>query len=79
MLRPIELNSAADPRTGKSHECRFDDRLIIDDVIAIRLVDHPVNAAAQRGQDHYLKKFILDENGLPIMRHRLLRDPIVKR
>ena len=79
MLRPVELDSSADPRTGKSDECRFDDRLIVNHVVAIRLVDHPVDAAAERGQDHHFEKLVLDENGLPIMRHRLLRDAIIER
>jgi hypothetical protein len=45
MLRPVELDAAADPRPGQADQRRLDDRLVVDEVVAVGLVEDPRGCA----------------------------------
>ena len=53
VLRPVELDAARHPRSGQSNKRRFDHRLPVNQVVAVRFVLHDVNASADLGQDHH--------------------------
>ncbi len=79
MLRPVELDATARPRTSEGHECGLDDRLVIDDVVAVGLVDETVDASAERGQYHHQQEFVFQINGLPRVWHGFFRNAIGER
>ncbi len=62
MLWPIELNAARSPGAGQSDQGRFDDRVPINEVIAVRLVPRGVNPSPKLGQNHDLDELILNVN-----------------
>ena len=61
VLRPVELDSAADPRSGQSDQCGLDHPVVVYKVIAVRLVQRPLDAAAQLRQDHHIQVIILQD------------------
>ena len=79
VLRPVELDATAGPRSGQPNQGRFDHRLVIHEIVSVGLVQGPVDATAECGQDHDQKVVVLDEDGLPRTGLRPLRDPVGKR
>ena len=55
VLRPVEFDTAGDPRTGKSYECRFDHMVVIDKIIVIRFVKGSLDTSTQFREDHHKK------------------------
>ena len=62
VLRPVEFYAAADPGSQQSHQCRLDDFVIVDEVIAVRLVIGPLYPAAQLRQHHDVDIFVLQDD-----------------
>ncbi len=52
MLRPVELDSAGNPGPGKAYEGGFDHLIVVDKIIAVRLVVGALNAPAEFRQNH---------------------------
>ncbi len=76
VLRPIELDAAGDPRPGQADQGRLDDRLPVDEVVAVGLVLGDVDAAADLRQQHDAEILVFQPNGLPGAIGRRLGDPI---
>ena len=66
VLRPVELDAAADPRPGQADQRGLDHRLVVDEIVAVGLVLQPVDAAAELREDHHAEEFVLDEQRLPV-------------
>ena len=79
VLRPVELDAAADPWTGQSDEGGLDDILAIDEVVAVRLVTGDMDAAAQLRKDHHADELIFQVNGGPCAVVRGVGDAIAER
>ena len=47
MLRPVEFDAAANPRSGQSHQCRFDYLIVIYKIIVVGLVEGTLDSAAE--------------------------------
>ena len=65
MLRPVEFNAAGDPRPRQADERGFDDALIVNEIVAVGLVENGVNAPADFGQDHYAEKLVFEPDRFP--------------
>ena len=46
VLRPVELDTATNPRSCQSHESRFDDVVVIHEVALLDLVIRHLDASA---------------------------------
>ena len=64
VLRPVKLNSARNPRSGKPHQCRFYDLIVVNEMAFFHLVVCHVDATAQLGQNHHLDIFVFEEKGV---------------
>ena len=62
MLRPVEFNAAADPRSGQTDQSRLDDMVVIDEIVMIGLIVCALDPAAQFGQNHDLQVVIFEIN-----------------
>ena len=58
MLRPVKFDAAGNPRTGKSHQRRFDHMVIIYKIVIICFVICALDSSAKFRQDHNLQIFI---------------------
>ena len=76
VLRPVELNATADPRTSQPHQCRFDDMIIIYKVTLLDLIVCHLHTTAQLGQNHHLDVFILNPDGMPLLIHLFIADTL---
>jgi len=65
MLRPVEFNSAGNPRPGEANQGRLNHVLAIEEVVAGAPIDANMDAAADGRQDHETQKFVLDVYGVP--------------
>ena len=63
MLRPVELDPTGNPRSGQPNEGRFDDVVVIDEMVSIGLVEGHVHPTAEFRQDHDLEIAVLQEYG----------------
>ena len=63
MLGPVEFDAAADPGPGQAHQGGLDDPVVIHEIIAVGLVQGPLDAAAQLRQDHDVKVIVLQNDG----------------
>ena len=63
VLGPVELDAPGNPRSGKTHQGRLDNFVIIDEVIPVGFVVGALNATAQLGQHHHANIIILQEHG----------------
>ena len=79
MLRPVEFDAAGNPRPGQADKRRFDDVLVVDEVVAVGLVLDRVDATADFRQHEHAEKIILNPDGLPFAIHRFLRDAVRER
>ena len=79
VLRPVELDAAADPWTRQPHQGWLDDVLAVDEVVAIGFVAGQVDASAQFRQDHQADELVLQVHRRPGPRLRLIGDAIVER
>ena len=61
MLWPVEFNTAADPRSRQTHQCRLDNMIIVNEVTLLDFVVSHLHATAQFRQNHYLQVFILQK------------------
>ena len=62
MLRPVEFYASADPWTEETDKRRFDDFVVVNEIIAVCLVKGPLDPSAERGKDHYIDIFILEDD-----------------
>jgi len=76
MLRPVELNATANPRSSQADQRGLDDRLAIDDVVTVALVLQHVNPASQLRQDHHPNELVLQPDRLPPALDRPFRDSV---
>ena len=59
VLRPVELNAAADPGPGQSDEGGFYHMIVVNEMTLSDLVEGHLHASAQFGQDHHFDVFVL--------------------
>ena len=78
VLRPVELDAAANPRAGQSDKRRLDDILAVDEVVIVRLVTSHVDAAAELRQDHDSDELVLQMNGRPRVVVRNIGDAVIE-
>ena len=64
VLRPVELDSSADPRTAEADKSRFDHMVVIDKVIMIRLVVRSLDPASELRKDHDFQILIFQPDGM---------------
>ena len=74
VLRPVELDAAADPGARQAHEGRLDDLVVVDEVPLRDLVPGHLHAAAEFRQDHHLDVFVLQPDGFVCLILLLVRD-----
>ena len=74
MLGPVELDAAADPGSGQSHERRLDDAVVIDEMTLSDLVIGHLHPPAEFGEDHHLDVFVLEIHGIVRMVRLFIRD-----
>ena len=74
MLRPVELNATADPRTDQTNQRWLDDMVVIDKVALLDLVVGHLHATAQLGQHHHLDIFVFQPDGLIVFVHLFIAD-----
>jgi len=79
VLRPVELNSARDPRTCQSNKRGLDDVVPVAHVVVGNLVVDDMDAPSQLGQDHDAKPPVLEVYRLPLVLNRIVTDPLVER
>ena len=79
MLGPIEFYAAGDPRPGQTDQCRLDNMLVVNQIVAVGLVLNAVDAPANFRQHQYAEIIILDPDGLPCSIDRLFGDAINER
>ncbi len=78
MLRPVELDSAGNPRPGEAHQRRLDNRLAVKEIVSIGLVQARVDASAEFRQDHHSHELILDMHSVPFPIRLPLGDAVEK-
>ena len=76
MLRPVELDAAGNPRPGQADQRRLDDGLVINQIVAVGLVQDGVNAPADFRQDHHADEFVFDPDGLPFALDRFFGNAV---
>src|SRR5581483_6860046 len=79
MLRPVELNPAADPRSGQTHQRRLDHILAVDEVVSVGLVHRDMDSPADLRKDHHTDVSVFDVNRIPRLVARGFFNAIVKR
>ncbi len=79
VLRPIEFDSARNPRAGQADQGRLDDRLPVDEIVAVCLVLGQVNPPAEFRQHHHPQKVVFQPDGFPNAADLGLCDPIGER
>ena len=60
MLRPVELDTAADPRSAEADEGRLDHMIVVDEIVVVRLIVGTLDPTAELRQDHHLQILILE-------------------
>ena len=76
VLRPVELHAAGDPRAQQTDQRRLDDVLAVEEVVAVRLVQADVDAAADLRQDHQPDVFVLEVDCLVWLVELLVANPV---
>ena len=79
VLRPVELDPSAHPRSGQADQRGFDDGLVVNEIEAVGLVRRPMDASAEFGENHHGQKFVLDINRVPHPRRGALRNSVGER
>ena len=64
VLRPVELDTAGDPRAGQSDQGRLDHMIVINEMTLLDLVVRHLYPSAQFWQDHHLYIFIFQIHGM---------------
>ena len=64
VLRPVELDAAADPGAGQADQRRFDHVVIVNKIVVVGLIISALDAAAQLGQDHHIQIFVFQAEGV---------------
>ena len=59
MLRPVEFNPPADPRSAQAYQSRLDHMVVVDKIISVCLVICSLNASAQFWQNHHTNILVL--------------------
>ena len=72
VLGPVKLNTARNPRARQTHQCRFDDVVIIDKVTLFDFIVRHLDPSTQLWQHHHLDILILQIDGLPLLIHFLV-------
>lgn len=62
VLGPVKFDAPGDPGPCKSHKGRFDDMVVIDEIIAVCLVVSPLDASSQLRQHHNLQILVFQEH-----------------
>ena len=76
VLGPVELDAARDPRPGQADQRGLDDLVVVDEVIAVGLIERHLHATAQLGQDHDLEIAVLEVDGRPRLERGRIGDLI---
>ena len=63
VLRPVELDAAGDPRSEQTNQRGLDDLVVIDEIIAVRLIIGALDAASQLRQNHHLDIVVFQPEG----------------
>ena len=79
MLRPVELDSAGNPRPSQADQGGLDDRLAINEIVTVGFVPRDMDAPAEFRQDHDLEKFIFQPDRRPGAVCFGVGDPVGKR
>ena len=79
VLGPVELDPAADPGAGQAHQGGLDHVVVVDEGIAVGLVQGHVDPAAQPGQHHHLQVAVLQEHRLVRLRPGLVEHLVDER
>ncbi len=72
VLGPVEFDTTGDPGAGKSDKCRFDDGLVIDEVVVVGFIEDGVDASAEFGEDEDFEVGIFEVDRFPGVRGGLL-------
>ena len=64
MLRPVELDTAADPRSCQTNQRGFDNMVIINEIVVIRLIISTLDSATQFRKNHHVKILIFQAKGV---------------
>ena len=67
VLRPVEFNTSADPRTEQTYEGRFDYMVVVDEMALLHLVVGHLHTSSQFGKYHHLDIFVFQKNSLPFL------------
>ncbi|MNW45525.1 hypothetical protein D3C74_227920 [compost metagenome] len=65
MLRPVEFNPPGNPWPSQANQRRFDDTVVVDEIVVVCFVERTVNPPAQLRHDLDTNIFVL-ENRQPI-------------
>ena len=76
VLRPVELDAAADPGARQSDKRRLDDVIVIDKVALAYLVVGHLHASAQFGQYHDFQILVLQIDGVVVVVGLLVGDAL---
>lgn len=71
MLRPVEFDAARDPRAGEADQRRFDDPVVVHEIVLVRLVERAVDPAAEIRHDLDPEILVLEHDD-PVLLHLLL-------
>ena len=61
VLRPVEFDTAGNPRTYQSYQSRFDDVIVIDEMAFFDFVVSHLDTSSQFGENHYFDVLIFNE------------------
>ena len=73
MLRPVKLNAAWNPRSGKPYQSRLYHMIIINEMTFSNFIVCHLYTSAQFGQNHDLNVFVFDKNSIVFLIHFLIR------
>ena len=76
VLRPVELDPARDPGAAQTHERGLDHAVVVNEVVAVGLVEGHLDPPAELGQDHDLEVVVLEEDGRVGPVDPLANDPV---
>ena len=78
-VREVPLDPAGDPGARHADQARLDRGLPVEPLVAVRLVERAVDAAAELREDHELDVLVLQHHGAISPRHLLVSEPLAER
>ena len=79
VLRPVELDTPRYPRPRQPHQGRFDDLVVIDEVVVVGFVEGHLDAPTQFGQNHNFEVLIFEEYGGVVLIPFFVKDTVYHR